>query len=102
MIPPRHCPCAAVSNLAVDLRDGLRLCRLAEVLAGRPGLFDAARFPSDKRPLRLHNVGLALGELAQAGLALEVGGGLSVGGVGGAQGGRGRSAPAGCGVGRQS
>lgn len=46
-LPPLLRP-APVSNLAVDLRDGLRLCRLAEALGGRPGLFDTARFPSDK------------------------------------------------------
>ena len=112
---PFYPPAAPVSNLAVDLRDGLRLCKLAEALGGRPGLFDAARFPSDKcgggavsltgsipaaidvsvsqvavfygtpsptatiswhvlcrRPIRLANVALALGELGKAGLSLEV------------------------------
>eukprot|EP00887_Chlorella_sp_A99_P006848 scaffold2.g6848.t1 len=59
-----------VRNLAVDLRDGLRLCKLIDGLAAR-GLFDSARFPADKRPVRLHNVGLALAEAQRAGLSLE-------------------------------
>lgn len=60
----------SVANLAVDLRDGLRLCRLAETLAPAPGLFAAARFPADRRPDRLHNVDAALRVLSSAGLSL--------------------------------
>lgn len=58
-------------NLAVDLRNGLRLCRLAEALAPAPGLLAAARQPAARRPDRLHNVGLALGALRGAGLSLD-------------------------------
>ncbi|GAB4814747.1 hypothetical protein N2152v2_001793 [Parachlorella kessleri] len=61
----------AVTNLAVDLRDGLRLCKLADTLLGTERLFEQARFPTDKRPVKLHNVQLALGEFMKAGLSLE-------------------------------
>lgn len=47
-------------NLAVDLRDGLRLCRLSEALNGRQGLPVGTRYPAQRRPDRLHNVNLAL------------------------------------------
>jgi len=50
-----------VTNLAVDLRDGLRLCRLTELLlqpgeALQPldgGLLNAVKFPSDRRALQV-------------------------------------------------
>ncbi|GBF95503.1 hypothetical protein Rsub_07853 [Raphidocelis subcapitata] len=61
----------AVSNLAVDLRDGLRLIKVAELLAGAADLSDRARFPADRRPLALHNVGLALSALRAAGVPLD-------------------------------
>jgi hypothetical protein len=100
--------------MATDLRDGLRLCRLAELLTGascgirplrmsaashlcgsgwlpafngssgslfsfvisfpsccctgHPRFFDTARFPSDRRPVRLANLQLALNQFARAGL----------------------------------
>jgi abnormal spindle-like microcephaly-associated protein len=56
----------AVVNLAVDLRDGLRLCRLADALAGPRGgaAIAAARLPAPRRPDRLHNVQLAIGAFA--------------------------------------
>ncbi|KAI8475158.1 MAG: hypothetical protein J3K34DRAFT_517600 [Monoraphidium minutum] len=60
-----------VTNLAVDLRDGLRLVRLAELLADAPALSEQARFPSDRRPLALHNIGLALTALRAAGVPLD-------------------------------
>lgn len=57
----------SVTNLAVDLRDGLRLCKLAAVLTAQPALFDAAaRFPADRRPVRLANVALALQHFAMS------------------------------------
>lgn len=52
-----------ISNLAVDFRDGVRLCRLAQHLTGHR-LLHLVRFPAIKRPDRLHNVELALNTLA--------------------------------------
>lgn len=55
----------AISNLAVDFRDGVRLCRLSQRLTGRY-LLQQVRFPAIKRPDRLFNVELALNSLACA------------------------------------
>ncbi|KAF8065931.1 Aspm [Scenedesmus sp. PABB004] len=60
----------AVTNLAVDLRDGLRLIKVAEALTGDESLLPQARFPSERRPMQLHNTGLALSALAGAGVPL--------------------------------
>lgn len=61
-----------VSNLAVDMRDGLRLCRLVEEVmkgsAAAPLVFEAARFPANRRPDRLYNINLALEVLQAAGV----------------------------------
>ena len=74
--PPCHCvpPCpapAAVSTMATDLRDGLRLCKLAELLTGQARLLDSTRYPSDRRPVRVANLQLALDAFAAAGLPLR-------------------------------
>lgn len=52
--------------LAVDLRSGVRLLRLAELLTGAPGLVRAGHFPADHRPLQLQNVERALDALRAA------------------------------------
>lgn len=80
--------------MATDLRDGLRLCRLAEVLTGRPHLLDSTRYPSDRRPVRVANLQLALDAFVAAGLPLR---GTAVahrqqGGAGGGSGGSGGGA----------
>lgn len=62
-----------VSNMAVDLRDGLRLCRLAEELTGQPGPLATARFPAIRRSDRMHNVESALKALEAGGLGLQGG-----------------------------
>jgi abnormal spindle-like microcephaly-associated protein len=49
-----------VRNLAIDMRDGLRLCRLAELLAEKPDVVRSARYPATRRTDRLHNVTAAL------------------------------------------
>lgn len=62
-----------VRNLAVDLRDGVRLCRLVEVLAGAvgdDGCVRDAKFPADSRAARTHNVRLALDAAVAAGVEL--------------------------------
>lgn len=45
---------------------------LLRLRAGRERLFEQARFPADKRPVKVHNLQLALGELLRAGLSLDV------------------------------
>ena len=62
-----------VRNLAMDLRDGVRLCRLVEVLAGAigdDGCVMDAKFPADSRAARTHNVRLALDAARACGVEL--------------------------------
>ena len=62
-----------VRNLAVDLRDGVRLCRLVEVLAGAvgdDGCVKDAVFPADSRAARTRNVRLALDAAKACGVEL--------------------------------
>eukprot|EP00878_Enallax_costatus_P034413 GHUV01038150.1.p1 GENE.GHUV01038150.1~~GHUV01038150.1.p1 ORF type:complete len:929 (+),score=331.02 GHUV01038150.1:1045-3831(+) len=61
----------AVTNLAVDLRDGLRLIKVAEALTGDTALLSKARYPADRRPMQVHNTGLALSALKEAGVPLS-------------------------------
>jgi abnormal spindle-like microcephaly-associated protein len=74
-----------VGNLAVDLRDGLRLVRLVETLMHETdengkALFNLSRklrMPADSRLQKVHNVKLALNRLSEHDAALtEVQGGL--------------------------
>jgi hypothetical protein len=60
-----------VKNLAIDMRDGLRLCRLVDQAIEEDSgksLFESARFPAVKRPDRLYNIELALKALKHAGM----------------------------------
>ncbi|KRZ74555.1 Abnormal spindle-like microcephaly-associated protein [Trichinella papuae] len=50
----------AIENLAVDLRDGLALTRLAAMFTENPGLVTNLRGPPISRLQKLHNVQLAL------------------------------------------
>ena len=70
-----------VTSLAVDLRDGVRLCRLVDACSGsggghggasgggdgRPTLVSAVRVPASTRTNKMRNVELALERLAQGG-----------------------------------
>jgi hypothetical protein len=62
---------------AIKLPNGMSLLERPSLqpsdAAESGGLFEQARFPADKRPVKLHNVQLALGEFMRAGLSLEVG-----------------------------
>ena len=61
------------TNLAVDLRDGVRLCRLVEVLSDRCGeksVLRQVRFPATSRAARLHNVAAALAAARECGVEL--------------------------------
>ena len=64
-----------IVNLARDMRNGLRLCRLVDIVLLQKSdaglLFDAARFPASRRPDRLHNVELALKSLERGGMDLK-------------------------------
>ncbi|XRB12231.1 abnormal spindle-like microcephaly-associated protein-like protein [Pseudoscourfieldia marina] len=58
----------AVSNVATDLRDGMRLCKLVDALAStNPPAMDGVKYPADKRALQLHNVSLALASFKACG-----------------------------------
>ncbi|GMI31684.1 hypothetical protein TeGR_g14159, partial [Tetraparma gracilis] len=59
-----------VSDLSADLRDGVRLCRLAEILTGTPNksLSRQLRVPAVSRLQKLHNTNLALACLSGAGV----------------------------------
>ncbi|CAN0424215.1 unnamed protein product, partial [Ascophyllum nodosum] len=56
-----------VSNLAVDLRDGVRLARLVEVVTGEWGLTSAIRVPAVSRLQKIFNMGKALERLERDG-----------------------------------
>ncbi|BDA47246.1 probable abnormal spindle-like microcephaly-associated protein homolog [Coccomyxa sp. Obi] len=56
----------AVGSLAVDLRSGVRLLRLTELLKGEAGLVQSCHFPAERRAHRLANVQRALAALAAA------------------------------------
>ena len=65
----------AVTNLAVDLKDGVRLCRVMELLMpGSERLSDKLRMPAGSRLQKLHNVDTALGvlRLSEAGLPKSI------------------------------
>jgi len=58
----------SVSNLAIDLRDGVKLGRLAEVLGNLPGVLETMRLPAISRLQKVHNIGIALAALANLGI----------------------------------
>ncbi|XP_017020547.1 protein abnormal spindle [Drosophila kikkawai] len=60
----------AFNNLAVDLRDGVRLTRVMEVILLRDDLTRQLRVPAISRLQRIFNVKLALGALGEANFEL--------------------------------
>ncbi|XP_053669619.1 protein abnormal spindle [Anopheles nili] len=56
----------AFENLAVDLRDGVRLTRVMEIILLRDDLSCSLRVPPISRLQKIHNINLALGALEQA------------------------------------
>uniref|UniRef100_A0A182PU03 Metalloendopeptidase n=1 Tax=Anopheles epiroticus TaxID=199890 RepID=A0A182PU03_9DIPT len=56
----------AFENLAVDLRDGVRLTRVMEIILLRDDLSASLRVPPISRLQKIHNINLALGALEQA------------------------------------
>ena len=63
----------SVSNFAVDLRDGIRLAKLSEILTSAPpkSLLRACRIPAMSRLQKIHNVGTALAALRKSGVGLS-------------------------------
>lgn len=61
----------AVTNIRYDLRDGVRLCRVMELITGRRGLTERCRVPAISRLQKIHNVDVALNALRDAGYVLE-------------------------------
>ncbi|KAA6419435.1 MAG: abnormal spindle-like microcephaly-associated protein [Trebouxia sp. A1-2] len=59
-------------SMSADLKDGLRLCKLAEALTGQQNVMPASRFPAARRPQQLHNVALALNTMQKAGLSVQL------------------------------
>ncbi|KAI8595971.1 hypothetical protein EDD21DRAFT_20184 [Dissophora ornata] len=60
-----------VKNLAVDLRDGVRLCRLIDLHCPELNLCLKMKFPTLSKAQMQQNVSLALNALARQGLSLE-------------------------------
>lgn len=56
-----------VTNIQRDLRDGVRLCRVTELMIGVSGLPRQCRVPAISRLQKIHNVDLALNMLRQTG-----------------------------------
>jgi len=61
----------SVSNLALDLRDGLRLTRLIEMLTQKWSLSSELRVPAISRLQKIHNVSITLRELDARGIVVE-------------------------------
>lgn len=56
-----------VADIRQDLRDGVRLCRLVELIAGLDGLIRRCRAPAISLLQKVHNAEVALGALRRAG-----------------------------------
>lgn len=61
----------AFRNLAVDLRDGVRLSRVMEILLMREDLMGRLRVPAISRLQRMHNVEVALGAWREADFRID-------------------------------
>jgi abnormal spindle-like microcephaly-associated protein len=57
-----------VTNLATDLRDGVRLGKLAEALGNSSGVIEQMRIPAISRLQKVFNVGVALSALSDLGV----------------------------------
>ena len=61
----------AVTNIKTDLRCGVRLAKVAELLAGGSDVMNTLRVPSVSRLQKVHNVDLALTALRQGGAEIR-------------------------------
>lgn len=62
----------AITNLAVDLRDGVRLTKLVEVFTCKNDYFSQLRWPAIGLPQRIHNLSVALTALQGEGIDLTL------------------------------
>ena len=60
----------AVKDLATDLRDGVRLCRVMELITGDRNLTCRCRVPAISRLQKVHNADLALSALSRCGYTI--------------------------------
>ncbi|XP_063972265.1 protein abnormal spindle [Diachasmimorpha longicaudata] len=60
----------AVKDLSVDLRDGVRLCRIMEIIIGGKNLTSKCRVPAISRLQKVHNADVALSALHEAGYVI--------------------------------
>ncbi|KAI4502823.1 hypothetical protein M0802_001867 [Mischocyttarus mexicanus] len=60
----------AVTSIQSDLRDGVRLCRVMELISGRSDLTRQCRVPTISRLQKVHNIDIALKALLQCGCPL--------------------------------
>ncbi|KAG0624633.1 hypothetical protein M758_3G262500 [Ceratodon purpureus] len=60
-----------VRNVVDDLQDGIRLCRLAQLMSHDFSILERIKFPCQAPKKRTHNCELALKSLAQSGVLLE-------------------------------
>lgn len=65
----------AFNNLAIDLRDGIRITKVTEIICLRDDLTSKLRVPAISRLQRIHNVNLALNALAE--LNFQLGGNIT-------------------------
>lgn len=65
----------AFNNLAVDLRDGIRITKVTEIICLRDDLTTKLRVPAISRLQRIHNVNLALNSLSE--LKFQLGGNIT-------------------------
>merc|ERR1712227_246764 len=61
----------AVTSIKTDLRCGVRLARVAELLAGTDDVMKLLRVPSVSRMQKVHNVDLALKALRRGGAEIR-------------------------------
>ncbi|OLL24404.1 Abnormal spindle-like microcephaly-associated [Neolecta irregularis DAH-3] len=59
-----------VRNLAVDLRDGVRIAKLIELLKGEKSLFPELQYPANSKAQKLHNVAMVLSYLRHRSIPL--------------------------------
>lgn len=59
-----------ISNLAVDLRDGIRLTKLVEILSGKEKYSQQLRWPAASISLRIHNLKVAMKAIREERMSL--------------------------------
>ena len=67
-----------INNLAVDMRDGIRLTRLIEIFAGRDDRSSQLRWPAQGTTQRVHNLSIALSAIQSEGVDLRCEDGESI------------------------